>query len=218
MASIIGAGDMDIPVKFYRNNSVVDDFGATSLDAELFLSTYCHVKYIGTPSAGASEEFINDQKTGKVKVEITTRFVAGIDFDDFFELEEASFNIYSIHIIGRRQSLVIRGESRDDQSDVPGKIQKTLFIPNQIGVLFDDMHFPVTYQPTINTSNEEVEIEVPAINMEESWVAMNYKTNQEVYINDEHPPVISSVKMYVDDVYQKDLQIRGTMYCFTATL
>jgi hypothetical protein len=212
MASIIGAGDMDIPVKFYKNNSTVDEFGATSLQAELFLSTYCHVKYIGTPSAGASEEFINDQKTGKVKVEITTRFVAGIDFDDFFELEEANFNIYSIHIIGRRQALVIRGESRDDQSDVPGKVQKTLFIPNQIGVLFEHMHFPVTYQPETDTSGEPIVIEIPSVNKEENWVPMYYKANQQAYIDDEHPPVISSAKMYVDGEFHKTLPLRGTEY------
>ena len=118
---------MDVPVKFYKNQFVVDStYGTSSVSSELYLSTYCHVKYIGTPSAGASEEFINDQKTGKVKVQVTLRFATGVDFTDSFSMEGAYFNIYSIHIIGRREFLVIRGESRDDQSDVPGNYKTSL--------------------------------------------------------------------------------------------
>lgn len=127
MASVMGAGDMDVPVKFYKNEFVINStIGTTSVSSELYLSTYCHVKYIGTPSAGASEEFLNDQKTGKVKVQITLRFASGVDFTDSFFMEGAHFNIYSIHIIGRREFLVIRGESRDDQSDVPGNYKTSL--------------------------------------------------------------------------------------------
>jgi|LauGreDrversion4_2_1035121.scaffolds.fasta_scaffold158464_2 hypothetical protein len=195
MAAIMGAGDMDVRVKFYKNNPVVDEFGASSLETALYLSTYCHVKYIGTPSAGASEEFINDQKTGKVKVEITTRFASGIDFDDIFELEEATFNVYSIHIIGRRQALVIRGESRDDQSDVPGRRSKTLLAPGQPSVWFDDMHFPAA---------EEM--------VGDELVEMLLLESQEQYFDELKPPVISAVKMYVDDQFQQNLVLTGTEY------
>lgn len=184
MAATIGAGDMDVPVNFYKNEFVIDADGAASVSSALYLSTYCHVKYIGTPSAGASEELLNDQKTGKVKVQITLRFATGVDFDDTFSMEGGNFNIYSIHIIGRREFLVIRGESRDDQSDVPGKYKAKF--------PFGDLLSPIT------------------ISAPETPVTLTIKDYEQMAVNYSTDPLISSAALYSDNSLIGTVTLAGT--------
>jgi hypothetical protein len=141
---------MNVPVSFYRNSIVVDEYGSQNKQIAFYKKAFCTVKYIGTPSAGASEEFINDQKTGKVKVELAMRFFPGLDFDDIFEMEGATFNIYSIHIVGRQKFLTIRGESRDDESQVVGKYHSDYSFAR----IFDTLELPGVSQSATFTYDE----------------------------------------------------------------
>jgi hypothetical protein len=81
--------------------------------------------YIGTPSAGASEEEINDQRTGKVKAEIYCRHFDDVQFEDVIWFESSKFRIYSIQYEGNREFLKIRAELRDDDS--PNGLPDTVF-------------------------------------------------------------------------------------------
>ena len=73
-------------------------------------------KYIGTPSAGASEERIQEQRTGKIKAEIRCRYFTGVKFEDVIYFEGGKFRIYSIQYEGRHEVLKIRAELRDDDT------------------------------------------------------------------------------------------------------
>ena len=118
------AGLLHNKINVARGTYSVDQFGHRSRALATIVSgLWCSIKYIGTPSAGASEEETNDQTTGKVKIEITCRYFGigdsgnvGLRFDDVIEHMGGLFDIYSIHVIGRNELYKIRAELRDDQS------------------------------------------------------------------------------------------------------
>jgi head-tail adaptor len=120
------AGLLHYRVNVKRPSYSVDQYGDRIRTLyELVNDVWANVKFIGTPSAGASEEEINDQTTGKIKIEVTCRYFGLGDqqsvqlrFDDVIEFEEGIFDIYSIHIIGRKELYKIRAEYRDDLSNV----------------------------------------------------------------------------------------------------
>lgn len=77
---------------------------------------WCNVKYIGTPSAGASEDREDLQRTGKVKIEAKMRYREDISHDDVVVFMGGLFDIYSIQERGRDEFTIIRAESRDDDT------------------------------------------------------------------------------------------------------
>jgi len=112
----IGAGQMDRKVSFGRVFTEIDsDTGSKS---SRFMYTrsnvWAKVDFFGTPSAGASEDMINDQKTGKIKIEIYVRFFADIKFEDFVVFKDRYYEVYSIQMVNNREYLVLRAEWRDD--------------------------------------------------------------------------------------------------------
>lgn len=80
-------------------------------------TTWASVGYVGSPSAGSSEEDLNDQRTGKMKIEFMFRFFPNLRFNDRILFNGGYFEIYSIQIVGRDQAYVVRAEMRDDHSD-----------------------------------------------------------------------------------------------------
>lgn len=77
---------------------------------------WCSVKYIGTPSAGASEDNINDQRTGKSKIEVEMRYRNDVSHEDIIVYMGGWFEIYSIQEGGRDETTIIRAELRDDDT------------------------------------------------------------------------------------------------------
>jgi hypothetical protein len=118
------AGLLHNQVNIKRGTYSVDSFGdRTRTLSNIVTGLWCSIKYIGTPSAGASEEETNDQTTGKIKIEVTCRYFGlgdagnvGLKFDDVVEHMGGLFDIYSIHVIGRNELYKIRAELRDDSS------------------------------------------------------------------------------------------------------
>ena len=112
-------GKLQHKVSFYRDAIVVN---ATTGEQEETLyavkeNRWGSVKYIGSPSAGSSEEEINDQRTGKMKIEVQCRFFSGLRFEDWIEFEGGKFRIYSIQTLGRNEGYSLRAELRDDDTD-----------------------------------------------------------------------------------------------------
>lgn len=79
---------------------------------------WVNIKFIGSPSAGASEEVIDDQVVGKVKIEVMSRYISGLRFDDVLLYNDCEFQVYSIQTIGRKEGMRIRAELRDDMDFV----------------------------------------------------------------------------------------------------
>ena len=112
----IGAGELDRKVDFGRAITSEDpDYGRKTID---YIYTnqdvWAKVVFFGTPSAGASEGMMNDQRTGKVKIEVFVRFMTDIKFEDFIIFKNKYYEVYSIQVIGKREYLVLRAEWRDD--------------------------------------------------------------------------------------------------------
>ena len=104
-------------ISFYRKGTIVDSVGAVSNTTTVVReNVWAAFKYIGTPSAGASEEEIHSQRTGKIKAEILCRFFAGLKFEDYIYFDGAKFRIYSIQYEGNGKLLKIRAEMRDDDT------------------------------------------------------------------------------------------------------
>lgn len=114
------AGQLDQRIKFRKRSISVVNGDKTVVNQDLTDEVWASVKFVGTPSAGASEERIDDEQiTGKVKVEIVCRYIKNIKFTDYFVYQGADFDIYSWQIMGRNEYLKIRGEMRDDKSSLP---------------------------------------------------------------------------------------------------
>ena len=112
-------GKLQHKVSFYRDAIVVN---ATTGEQEETLyavkeNRWGSVKYIGSPSAGSSEEEINDQRTGKMKIEVQCRFFSGLRFEDWISFEGGKFRIYSIQTLGRNEGYSLRAELRDDDTN-----------------------------------------------------------------------------------------------------
>jgi len=105
-------------ISFYRKGTTVDSVGAVANTTTVVReNVWAAFKYIGTPSAGASEEEIHMQRTGKIKAEILCRFFAGLKFEDYIYFDGAKFRIYSIQYEGNGKLLKIRAEMRDDDTE-----------------------------------------------------------------------------------------------------
>jgi hypothetical protein len=111
-------GDLKHKLNFYRDVTAVDSStGEQSLNVQtLKENRWGSIKYIGSPSAGSSEEEINEQRTGKIKIEVVCRFFSGLRFEDWIQHEGARFRIYSIQIFGRNEAYRLRAELRDDDT------------------------------------------------------------------------------------------------------
>ena len=111
-------GKLQHKVSFYRDATVID---ATTGEQTNQVQTikenrWGSVKYIGSPSAGSSEEELNDQRTGKIKIEVVCRFFSGLRFEDWIQFEGGRFRIYSIQTLGRNEGYSLRAELRDDDT------------------------------------------------------------------------------------------------------
>jgi hypothetical protein len=101
-----------------KSTSVASDgTGSQQIDQGVIAKdVWCDVKYIGTPSAGASEDNVDYQRTGKMKIEARMRYREDITHEDLVFFMGAKFEIYSIQERGRDELLVIRAEMRDDDT------------------------------------------------------------------------------------------------------
>lgn len=111
-----GSGTYDQKISIWRPVSTVNaENGSKEFVPELIVErAWGSVKFIGTPSAGASEDKINDQRTGKIKIEVFMRYVKGVQFDDFIVYRGGHYEIYSIQLTDANSVLVLRAELRDD--------------------------------------------------------------------------------------------------------
>jgi hypothetical protein len=115
--AVLTPGAMKNKISFYRESLVVNDAGEKVKTVSLLKRDVgAEFKYIGTPSAGASEERIQEQRTGKIKAEIRCRYFKGVKFEDVIFFEGGKFRIYSIQYEGRHEVLKIRAELRDDDT------------------------------------------------------------------------------------------------------
>lgn len=111
---------MDRKVDFGRVFQEIKKDSGSKLSRFMYTkrNVWAKVDFFGTPSAGASEDMINDQKTGKVKIEIYVRFMTDIKFEDFVVFKNRFYEIYSIQMVGNREYLVLRAEWRDDYEPI----------------------------------------------------------------------------------------------------
>ena len=121
------AGLFNYRVNFMEPSYTVNAYGDRVASLSAFRSdVWAAVKFIGSPSAGASEEELNNQTTGKVKIELKCRYFGndgvgnnrGPNYKDVIRFDGADWDIYDIHIIGRRELYMIRAEARDDLTTV----------------------------------------------------------------------------------------------------
>jgi len=140
--AVLTPGAMKNKISFYRESMTVNNSGEKVKTVSIIKRDVgAEFKYIGTPSAGASEERIQEQRTGKIKAEIRCRYFKGVKFEDVIYFEGGKFRIYSIQYEGRHEVLKIRAELRDDD---------TYFgLPDQ-----DYPFTPTTHQNHFRTSAE----------------------------------------------------------------
>lgn len=105
-------------ISFYRETLSVNE--DTSFEVKtiktLAKDVWAEVRFVGTPSAGASEDFIDGQITGKIKLEIFCSYIPGVKFEDFCVFKGGRYDIYSIQVTGNKVGLAIRAELRDDNT------------------------------------------------------------------------------------------------------
>ena len=111
-------GKLQHKVSFYRDAVTIDATNGEQIDEVQTIkeNRWGSVKYIGSPSAGSSEEEINEQRTGKIKIEVVCRFFSGLKFEDWIQFEGGKFRIYSIQTLGRNEGYSLRAELRDDDT------------------------------------------------------------------------------------------------------
>jgi head-tail adaptor len=111
-------GKLQHRISFYRDATVIDPATGeqTNQVQTIKENRWGSVKYIGSPSAGSSEEELNEQRTGKIKIEVVTRFFSGLRFEDWISYEGGKFRIYSIQTLGRNEGYSLRAELRDDDT------------------------------------------------------------------------------------------------------
>tara|TARA_R110002153_G_scaffold273277_2_gene443650 strand:- start:342 stop:2030 length:1689 start_codon:yes stop_codon:yes gene_type:complete len=113
----ISPSKMKNKISFYREVSTVNANGEKTKQLTILKQNVsAEFKYIGTPSAGASEEQIQEQRTGKIKAEIRCRYIKNIKFEDLVYFEGGKFRIYSIQYEGRHKAIKLRAELRDDDT------------------------------------------------------------------------------------------------------
>jgi head-tail adaptor len=112
------AGDLTHKITVQQCNESIDaGTGQLIKGYSPMRTTWASVGYVGSPSAGSSEEDLNGQRTGKMKIEFMFRFFPNLRFNDRIQFNGGWFEIYSIQIVGRNQAYVVRAELRDDQSN-----------------------------------------------------------------------------------------------------
>lgn len=114
----IQLGKLEHKISVYRDATQID---ATTGEKSIQVQTvkenrWASVKYIGSPSAGSSEEEINEQRTGKIKIEVVCRWFSGLRFEDWLSHDGGRFRIYSIQTLGRNEGYKLRAELRDDDT------------------------------------------------------------------------------------------------------
>ena len=115
--AVLTPGSMKNRISFYRESFTVSSGGEKIKVVSLVKQDVgAEFKYIGTPSAGASEDKIQEQRTGKIKAEIRCRYFKGVKFEDLVYFEGGKFRIYSIQYEGRHEVLKLRAELRDDDT------------------------------------------------------------------------------------------------------
>lgn len=113
----ISPSKMKNKISFYREVLSIDSNGEKVKNLQIIKQgVSAEFKYIGTPSAGASEEQIQEQRTGKIKAEIRCRYFKNIKFEDLVFFEGGKFRIYSIQYEGRHKAIKLRAELRDDDT------------------------------------------------------------------------------------------------------
>lgn len=120
----MGQTHLKLGEMYHKVNLKIDVAGTNLYTGDKTFSTVtqranipCSIKYIGSPSAGSSEEEINDQRTGKIKIEVVCRYFNGVSFEHYLEYEGGKFRIYSIQILGKREAYRLRAELRDDNTN-----------------------------------------------------------------------------------------------------
>jgi hypothetical protein len=111
-------GKLEHRISFYRDATIISAQTGEQINQVQTIkeNRWGSVKYIGSPSAGSSEEEINDQRTGKIKIEVQCRFFSGLRFEDWIQFEGGRFRIYSIQTLGRNEGYSLRAELRDDDT------------------------------------------------------------------------------------------------------
>lgn len=114
----IQLGKLEHKISVYRDQTLIDATnGSKETNVQVVKANrWASVKYIGSPSAGSSEEEINEQRTGKIKIEIVCRWFAGLRFEDWLMHDGGRFRIYSIQTLGRNEGYRLRAELRDDDT------------------------------------------------------------------------------------------------------
>lgn len=114
-------GDLNEKIDFKREAMTASGFdgslskGVTTVRDNVWAS----IGFVGSPSAGSSEEEIDGQRTGKMKIEVVCRYYTNMNlrFDDIIEWNGARFAIYSIQYIGKKKGYALRAELRDDNTN-----------------------------------------------------------------------------------------------------
>ena len=115
----LNLGDLNQKVDFYRRSTTLDtNTGAQTLtESEVKANQWANISYVGSPSAGSSEEESNNQRIGKMKIEVVCRYFNGARFEDLIYFNGGRFRIYSIQIMGKNVGYKFRAELRDDDTD-----------------------------------------------------------------------------------------------------
>jgi SPP1 family predicted phage head-tail adaptor len=112
------AGLLNKKITFLRYAYEANAYGDRKKTYTSLGSPWANVRFVGSPSEGASEEVDNNQITGKIKIEVMCRYFDGIRFDDAIKYNDAIYEIYSIQEIGVNEGLRIRAQLRDDLQTV----------------------------------------------------------------------------------------------------
>ena len=112
-------GDFNEKITFERETASANSFdGRLQFTKNDLKTVWASIGFVGSPSAGSSEEEIENQRTGKMKIEVTCRWYSDLrlKFGDVIEWGGARFAIYSIQLVGKKQGYVLRAELRDDDT------------------------------------------------------------------------------------------------------
>ena len=112
-------GDFNEKITFERETTSANSFdGRLQFSKNDLKTVWASIGFVGSPSAGSSEEEIENQRTGKMKIEVLCRWHPDLrlKFEDKIIWNGARFAIYSIQLVGKKQGYVLRAELRDDDT------------------------------------------------------------------------------------------------------
>jgi len=114
-------GDFNEKIDFVREQAAASDYDGRLefSDVSIKEGVWASIGFVGSPSAGSSEEEIENQRTGKMKIEVVCRWHPDLrlKFEDKIVWNGARFAIYSIQLVGKKQGYALRAELRDDDTD-----------------------------------------------------------------------------------------------------